>query len=200
MNTKLTFYQARNNLGLSIKQVAEDTDISISTIKRAEQNNENMNLFYFHRLCKYYGINPSHIYVGETKNGKIPNLLVRDENKYSREAISLALQSEHAERLEDIEAISSIMRLELTGDNLQKQGARQAADKLYILMKLEAERDSILKPFQEQVEQQKKVVDLEKFIEEFGIGDLDELVAIINTVKNEKSDIHCPGKSSMNTA
>ncbi|GAC43471.1 helix-turn-helix domain-containing protein [Paenibacillus popilliae] len=63
-NGKITFSEARKNVGLSHKQVSEKTGIPVSRIKKYEENNQKMHYPTFRKLCDLYGISVDHIYIG----------------------------------------------------------------------------------------------------------------------------------------
>lgn len=61
---KITFREARQNVGLSYKQVSEKTGISVSSIKKYEVDNQKMYYPTFRKLCDLYRISIDHIYIG----------------------------------------------------------------------------------------------------------------------------------------
>jgi len=117
---------------------------------------------------------------------------MQEQRKFSRKAVWMAMDSEHGDRLQEI----AVERIRLTREvsDFRKMGKREVADKLYRISELDAERDALIRPFQEQLDreaQQEKVkltVDLRKVfnkLEEEG-HDMSGAYAIINPLLNGK--------------
>lgn len=169
MRTKLTLYQMRINLGKSIKEVSNATGVSESTIRRYEKDATKSDSAYFYRLCKYYGVHPEHVYYGYTVNGEIPVSNEEQSRKFSRKAVWMAMDSEHGDRLQEI----AVERIRLTRkvSDYRKMGQREVSEMLYRINELDAERDELIKPFQQQLDDEaqqqnaKLTVDLKKVFE-----------------------------------
>lgn len=66
---ELTLRQARENKGLSKKEVAERAGISVKTLSRWEKDNRMANLPSFHSLLRVLNISGDHIYIGKEEDG-----------------------------------------------------------------------------------------------------------------------------------
>lgn len=187
---QITLKDARLNVGKSLEEAAAFAGVHPKHLKRMEEGEATVYLHVQAHLCKLYGISIEHV----TTKQHVPNSSKEDngmteQRKFSRKAVWLATER-HGERLEAIAAERIRLTKELA--DFQSMGRRRVEDMLVRVHELDDERDELIKPFREQLDkesQQKKVVDLERYVEMFGIGDIDELRAIINKVQNEKSHL-----------
>jgi transcriptional regulator with XRE-family HTH domain len=65
---KITLQEARQNVQMSVAEVAGATGVSESTLNEWEKDSSKIELFEFEKICRLYRINIAHVFGGKTED------------------------------------------------------------------------------------------------------------------------------------
>jgi len=190
---QITLKDARLNVGKSLEEAATFAGVHPKHLERIEEGEATVYLHVQALLCKLYGISIEHVTTKQHAANYSKEVQgMSEQRKFSRKAVWLAMDSEHGDRLQEI----AVERIRLTREvsNFQSMGRRRVEDILVRIHELDAERDELIQPFQQQLDNEalqentKPTVDLKKVIDHLQEAgyDMSGAYAIINPLLNSK--------------